>query len=330
VLGSWRLDRGRAVLVEDWNAGEILAMSAGRFDVDQIPVRARGTNGGALFIAPGGIGDTLMLEPVLRAWCHAHPGEMLALATGPENFTLLYGLGAVACPYPVPEAMLDQVAEVGCTERLIHDNPGHHPTDLYEEQWDICTPDKRPHYRLDASEQAWASAEFPRNDRKRIGVQVRATCLARTYPSTLEVIRRILHHKHEVFLFGREGECLADDQPELGLVNLGKRRHTIRQSIAMVDSCDAFLAPDSGLLHAAGTIGVPTIALFGPFDWKERTRYYPTVRALQGRAPCAPCRYHKRAGIEWPENGPCNEAGHCVALAEIDPRRIVAKLEELL
>jgi ADP-heptose:LPS heptosyltransferase len=329
TLGPLKLSRGRPVFVEDVNAGEILAMTGDRFDVEQVIPRGRGESG-ALFIAPGGIGDTIMLEPVIRAWKAGHPDQVAVVAVSHGNDTLLRGLGVAMAGYPVPVTMLDQVAHVFCTERMIRENPEHHPTDLYEERWDICTPNKRPRLQIDPTEQAWSASHFPKTGRKRIGVQVRATALARTYPSTQEVVRRLLRKGHEVYLFGREGECNAADQPELGLLNLASRRHTLRQSLAMLDSCDAFLAPDSGLLHAAGALGVPTVALFGPFHWRERTRYYPTVRALQGLAPCAPCHHHKLAGIEWPENGPCNEAGHCVAMAQIEPRRIVAKLEEML
>jgi len=46
----------------------------------------------------------------------------------------------------------------------------------------------------------------------------------------------------------------------------------IRQLIALIAACDLFLSPDTGPMHIAAAIGVPTAALFLKDDWK---RYGP-------------------------------------------------------
>ena len=46
------------------------------------------------------------------------------------------------------------------------------------------------------------------------------------------------------------------------------------------DACDAVLAPDSSMMHAAGTLGIPCVAFFGPFPYRLRTAYYDSVFAL--------------------------------------------------
>ena len=69
--------------------------------------------------------------------------------------------------------------------------------------------------------------------------------------------------------------------------------------------CDAFISVDTGFLHLAGSLGVPTVGLFGPTDGALTCEFYPTVRVLQGPQPdwdkrgsgveChAPCHFSKR------------------------------------
>jgi len=53
---------------------------------------------------------------------------------------------------------------------------------------------------------------------------------------------------------------------------------------ALLARCDRFLCNDTGLMHVAGAVGAPTLALFGPTDptlWKPLS---PAVRALRGES----------------------------------------------
>jgi ADP-heptose:LPS heptosyltransferase len=95
-------------------------------------------------------------------------------------------------------------------------------------------------------------------------------------------------------------------------------------------SCDVVIAPDSAICHVAAAMRLPVVALYAAFPWQLRTDHQPTVRALTGVAPCAPCFHHSRGGHAWPEGGPCNQTGYCVAMANIDPHRIVAEVKKRL
>ena len=63
--------------------------------------------------------------------------------------------------------------------------------------------------------------------------------------------------------------------------------------IGIVSLCAAFLANDSGPMHLARALRVPTVAVFGSTD--------PGMFAWDGHAalsvelPCAPCSFHGRA-----------------------------------
>lgn len=66
----------------------------------------------------------------------------------------------------------------------------------------------------------------------------------------------------------------------------------IRVMAALLERCQLFVGNDSGPMHIAAALGVPTVALFGPGD-PERTapRWGPgPVTAITRRYPCSPCR----------------------------------------
>lgn len=57
---------------------------------------------------------------------------------------------------------------------------------------------------------------------------------------------------------------------------------TVGTAAALLDEADRFLCNDTGIMHVAGALGVPTVALFGPTDpalWKPPSR---RVVALRG------------------------------------------------
>jgi ADP-heptose:LPS heptosyltransferase len=98
----------------------------------------------------------------------------------------------------------------------------------------------------------------------------------------------------------------------------------------MVETCDAFLGPDSALVHFAGALDIPTIALYGPFSWKTRTSVFGSVEAIQGHAECAPCYHHSRAGKEWPDDCVGASKNLCAAMCSIGPTRVAAKVRGML
>lgn len=102
------------------------------------------------------------------------------------------------------------------------------------------------------------------------------------------------------------------------------------ESAAILATMDAAIVPDSSLCHLAGALGIPTVALFGPFHWQQRTSWSPSIHAIQGHAPCAPCHHHGWDGHPFPTSQPCHQSGACTALANLTPERIFAKLKQIL
>jgi heptosyltransferase-2 len=87
----------------------------------------------------------------------------------------------------------------------------------------------------------------------------------------------------------REAAQIARSMGPGSLVNL-VAAIPLEQAIAVLQRADLFLGNDSGLTHAAATMGVPTVALYSGIDpiatWGPLG---PNVTAIKSQAACAPC-----------------------------------------
>lgn len=77
-------------------------------------------------------------------------------------------------------------------------------------------------------------------------------------------------------------------QNEVRVVNLaGKTK--LRDFIDMAAACNLFLTNDSGTMHVASAMGVPTVAIFGPTDETATGPAGNRYRILRHPVECAPC-----------------------------------------
>lgn len=93
---------------------------------------------------------------------------------------------------------------------------------------------------------------------------------------------------------------------------------------AMMSVARLVVSNDSGPMHVAGTLDVPTVALLGPTTEKvcNWMRSVVPIQADREECSCAGCYYH-------PPSGPLCLFG-CVALSHIDPDRVLAEVEKML
>ncbi len=87
---------------------------------------------------------------------------------------------------------------------------------------------------------------------------------------------------------------------ELDLVNVivGKMKNkvlvacetTIKQLIELIRHADLFIGGDTGPLHMASTLCIPTVAIFGPKDPVIYGPYHVNSIAISKDLPCSPCR----------------------------------------
>lgn len=312
-------------LVENVTAAAVLTLRAG--DVEMVsPMLYVDEPESVLLIRPGGYGDLLFLTPIIAAM-HER-GIKVTVCTHPRYFSILDGQPCCMAAYPMLEADVRAFDRIVWMENAVEDSKDDtNIIDLFAERAGIKLTDHQCRYAVTDEELAWARERFPRTSKPRIGVQVKASADCRNYPDQLFqlVCTRLVTLGYEVALFGAPGSMTAHPH----YICLPAHGLDIRQSAAVLADCDACIAPDSAICHLAGALNIPTVALYGPFPWQARTRYAPSIFAISGKAPCAPCFHHARTD-PWVAGKPCSTAKHCVALAAIRPEQIVAKVESMI
>ena len=62
---------------------------------------------------------------------------------------------------------------------------------------------------------------------------------------------------------------------------------------ALLSSCGLFIGNDSGAMHVAGAVGLPTIAIFGPTDPQGTRPLTPQLTLIREQVDCSPCFLRK-------------------------------------
>lgn len=334
-------------LMEDENAGQLMcfARRAEMRPVADMPKEKRGAlftspeATSALFLRVGGYGDLILLTPVLREHKRQFPDARIGVCCFPPYAAVLENLSYVdeIVPYPLPLAKAYEWERWVFLEKAIECNPRAkdvHATDLFAEIAGVLLgEDRKADYVVRSAEALEAHQKFPRSSKRRACIHVATSARARNYPLALsgEVTKSLVDAGWEVFLIGEKGQLPPMKKDYPGIVNLTDKGLSFRQTAAIVNGCDVLIAPDSAFVHVAGALGVPCVALFGPFHWKLRTAYYPSVTALHGHEGCSPCWHHMAQVRQdhFPKHCPTRDKGYCGLMYSIEPARIVAKAGQI-
>jgi len=65
---------------------------------------------------------------------------------------------------------------------------------------------------------------------------------------------------------------------------------TIRQLAALIEKCDVFVTNDTGPMHISAAMKTPTIALFGPGNYKKFQPLGEAHTTIRHPLPCSPCK----------------------------------------
>jgi heptosyltransferase-2 len=96
-------------------------------------------------------------------------------------------------------------------------------------------------------------------------------------------------------LFGSAGERALCETVAESLRRAGAQVHnlagqtTLREFIDLAAACRLFLTNDSGAMHVAAALGVPTVAVFGATDDTTTGPTGPLARVVREHAECSPC-----------------------------------------
>jgi ADP-heptose:LPS heptosyltransferase len=298
------------------------------------------------FFRGGGIGDLLFCSPTLREIRKRWPTCEITFACFPHYKGVLENNPDVDHVVSHP-MLLDDFVKFDAHFYLeeMHDGNADthkvHAVDLILQLAGLETDNKELRYEMKFEEKASAWSCFPKTGRQRIGVQLAASAPSRSWPrsSIIEFSRLAIQDGFEVMWLGSPGESQIERGKEMPhhLIDAtaSDPKLTLRESLALLGTCDGLLGVDSSFTHVAGAIGLPTVALYGPFPSALRTVYAKSIKAIDGEPlrmarglpPCGPCFHHQRPGNDiFPAHGPCFRTGKCEVMASIDPKRALTKL----
>ncbi|RKY38376.1 MAG: hypothetical protein DRP72_01905 [Candidatus Omnitrophota bacterium] len=117
-------------------------------------------------------------------------------------------------------------------------------------------------------------------------------------------VKRIASHKESLFII-----------EELSL----------RRVSALIKKCKLFISNDTALMHISAALGVSTLGIFGPTNWRRTAPYSNSGYYISSDIPCSPCL--KYPFFSSSSKIKCNKGVKC--LKEITVEKVMDKLKEL-
>lgn len=258
----------------------------------------------------GGIGDVLMLTPTIRAIKKAHPETPLIVCTtsGYLNGVLFEILkhnpwiDKVISVNELFDYKFKKVYNFGTGKEMeIEAKTGRNRIDIFAELAGIKLRDKQTVYVVTNAEKKWVKTwlkeKIPRERKCIIGIQVHTTTNKRDWgaeKSLLLAFQIVNTWKDTSVLLFYEGPISErpPDYPNIHCI-VG---FPIRTVAALINECNCFVAPDSGLLHLAGALKVKIVGVFGSIEPDSRINHYENAKSVCLYYPCAPCWYNACTG----------------------------------
>jgi ADP-heptose:LPS heptosyltransferase len=288
----------------------------------------------------GGYGALLMLTPVVRHMRAKWPKAVIHVARSDQYVGIFDGWGENIIEESLPIDVANgldspfQSTIVISFESWLEGHPNAtkvHASQHFADKLDInLDGDHTPSFYPTELEAKMAEQEYPRGNRRRIGVQLRARTLHRSYPFMIEVIERLLAKDCEVLLFGAPGSISLPEgrfRPE-EVINTTRPGMSFRRSASVLKTCDAVIAPDSCFVPLAAALDVPCVGLYAPFPANLRGSG-KRMKGIQGVGECNPCFYAATHPADFPAGMPCSSTGKCEVVSSIEVEQVVKTALEL-
>ena len=272
-----------------------------------------------LVFGGGGMGDRIQSTPALRKLANKIGRPVDVAISDCEEWEGLPYIG-IRHPWLLPASIIDNYDAVCSFEDVLgrEDEATVHLAELFARRLfvsplipGVTMPDSGE-FDCDwawkwreADNLIWTPEKEPSN--LWIGLQVASQGYSRTWPienviALAEKLARCQKHKIIVMLLGTHQQSPKWGSPlDLGglpsppqdrVVNLCGRLTGTRQLATLVNRLDLLIAPDSGPLHIAGVLGIPSIGLYGPHIHETRGMWFPNQKPMVGvdnlddRCPC--------------------------------------------
>lgn len=265
-----------------------------------------------LILMLNGWGDMILIQPAIRALY-----RMAASTGSPPRITL--GCNWI-CNFPYPDAayvdgVIPNILTLGqlCSfDVLINLLPVNHQRTATRSMRDLCLEILNPGPEFGGNDPpsirpdpAKASRIKPVLDLIRRETGKKLLCVnwrsrvphKNASPSLFFQVAGRLQDTYQALLL-KDKAAAGIMQEEIDacgapVMNLSRLIHDYHDTVAALSLVDAFVSVDTGIVHAAGAMGVPGVALFGPFPPETHIADYPSVVPVRapfmGKACRGPC-----------------------------------------
>lgn len=242
-----------------------------------------GDNLKRLIIRDAGIGDLLLLEPVLRQMYKEGKTAISLLSRFPEVYennpiivNNLVMTNKADIPPEVNVNKWDCYDDLRSYSETCINRDKKHRTDCYNQIFNLEIEDKEPRLYFNETE---GPVIIKKPGYRYIGIACDGSHFYRRYAKGLELIDYILQadEKNVVVIIGDGWE---DGRGFLKIKKEDKRildyqgKTTVREAMRLIRDMDYLVSVDTGLLHVGLTLHIPTVCLFSIITPELRTKYY--------------------------------------------------------
>ncbi|HIP93513.1 MAG TPA: lipopolysaccharide heptosyltransferase II [Desulfurobacteriaceae bacterium] len=116
----------------------------------------------------------------------------------------------------------------------------------------------------------------------------------RWYPEEFAKVANYLGKYGDIIIFGGPGEekLAKEIEDNLTIKNYKNLcgKLTIKELCEHIGGLKGFVTNDSGPMHIAAAYNVPTIAIFGPTDYRETSPFSKNYKIITKNLKCSPCK----------------------------------------
>ena len=154
-----------------------------------------------------------------------------------------------------------------------------------------------------------------------------AVCLGSEWPTkiwpvqhVIDLVRGMAGTGLRPVLLGGPRERALAEEVRAAAPCIDTSGNSVGEALGILSLCALAVGGDTGLVHAARALGIPTVAVFGPTPTDVHL-FGPRERAVSLDLPCSPCTVHGS------ERCPL---GHHRCLRDLDAGRVLASCREVL
>ena len=295
----------------------------------------------------GGFGDCLWISRIILKLQQSYPDASFEFASHPRHHMVFNANPMIReqYPYPIPLSAFEGADYHLCFENCIEpDRTGRSVYDLFAERAGIVLDagEKIPNYTLPSYPgkritRFLSDLGIKATDRK-IMIHMGASSPWKSWhPLHVFVVAYALGQAgFKVFLAGNANvfPFKTDKMPNVIQCCYHERNGqridmlTMEETLTLMSRCELFIGPDSGLIHFSAALGVPAIAIYGPFPAKAYVSTYPNVTAIEpdpgvcDRQPCFPHMDNRCPRMD--------QQGFSECLNSVTPERVFAEIEKKL